>query len=833
MDPSAPGGPNNGHALTKGKALSNAMRMGKRTLAGVAAGALGLSLVPFVGAGIASAATPSGTVTAVTGPAAARSAIAFDLAVTGTNLQTPNTTRVCTVLVSGPAGATLTSGTGTPSSATASTATATVSVAGTYSIGVFLVDTAEPATCTSTPGSAGTTAVLNQASVTVGGAVAAVSIAPASGKAPTGVNATYSVAATDSGGRPTLFTSGDTYTLSTDTSTVTTSPSKNVPGQTALSFTAQNSAAGSASITLTSNNGAVAPASTTLNAIAPATATSVAVTDPTPITGGFVPSGTNSVTFTITGSAADAGKEFYYTVSGTGAAAATGFVVVNSAGTATVAVSVTDSTNAKTVILSASSQSATAIMQDRAVNAATIVPAPNGANVRQLGASTPVAVSVKDQFGAPVSGYTVRAYRTSVASANFLSLGTTGADGGASVTVSPAAGLVDGNSELYLFTATSPAGVSTTATLDLTITYTTSGGITSLSVTPTPASTPTSVTDTTTTLTTMPYVTVPADGTANTVTTGTFAVASGAITAGNNGEVASFVVNSTPNNSVTVTAPAGVHLSATGTTAWNAGSSTLSVADLGTVYVFATKTGSHNITFTSGGKTVTIPILVGTLPANAYNIDISPADQRIDKGGFGTATVKVTDVFGNAVAGATGVGTGGVAVTASGDVLLAGYATTQNVSTGADGTATVTVIASNRVGAGTLTATPQAGSTTPAWVPGYVAPSGAPAPVTSDSAAVEVGEGDEKSITITGSRTTVSGKPGIMIDGVVVGIEDGKTVVPYFRFPGETSYTQGTARPEISVGEFTWQRKTGKKFYAYVTSDDGAVQSNRVIIAAS
>jgi hypothetical protein len=90
-----------------------------------------------------------------------------------------------------------------------------------------------------------------------------------------------------------------------------------------------------------------------------------------------------------------------------------------------------------------------------------------------------------------------------------------------------------------------------------------------------------------------------------------------------------------------------------------------------------------------------------------------------------------------------------------------------------------------------------------------------------------------KTITITGSRTTVSGKPGIEVDGITVGFEDGKTVVPYFRFPGETSYTEGSARPVITDDAFMWQRKTGKKFYAYVTSDDGAVQSNRVIIAAN
>ena len=86
---------------------------------------------------------------------------------------------------------------------------------------------------------------------------------------------------------------------------------------------------------------------------------------------------------------------------------------------------------------------------------------------------------------------------------------------------------------------------------------------------------------------------------------------------------------------------------------------------------------------------------------------------------------------------------------------------------------------------------------------------------------------------VTGSGPTLSPKLGIMIDGVVVGIEDGKTVIPYFRFPGETTYTEGSARPVITDGEFVWERKTGKKFYAYVTSDDGAVMSNRVIIPAN
>ena len=129
---------------------------------------------------------------------------------------------------------------------------------------------------------------------------------------------------------------------------------------------------------------------------------------------------------------------------------------------------------------------------------------------------------------------------------------------------------------------------------------------------------------------------------------------------------------------------------------------------------------------------------------------------------------------------------------------------------------------------------PKTGNPATAWQTFYTPPTGAPAPVTSDAATVVVKAAPStKSITITGSRTTVSGKPGIEVDGVTTGFENGKTVIPYFRFPGETSYTEGSARPVITDDAFMWQRKTGKKFYAYVTSDDGAVQSNRVIIAAN
>jgi hypothetical protein len=92
----------------------------------------------------------------------------------------------------------------------------------------------------------------------------------------------------------------------------------------------------------------------------------------------------------------------------------------------------------------------------------------------------------------------------------------------------------------------------------------------------------------------------------------------------------------------------------------------------------------------------------------------------------------------------------------------------------------------------------------------------------------------EKMILIACERATVSGKPGIRCDGTTTGFSSGSTVAPYVRFPGETTYTQGSARPEIGAdGNFTWSRKTGKKVYVYFASEDGSVTSNRVIVPAS
>lgn len=91
----------------------------------------------------------------------------------------------------------------------------------------------------------------------------------------------------------------------------------------------------------------------------------------------------------------------------------------------------------------------------------------------------------------------------------------------------------------------------------------------------------------------------------------------------------------------------------------------------------------------------------------------------------------------------------------------------------------------------------------------------------------------KKTIVVLGDRGEVFGKSGIIINGQSTGFAAGEKVVPYLRFPGQTEYSAGSARPVIGAdGSFSWQRKTGKKSYVYFTSEDGTVTSNRVIIPA-
>lgn len=87
-----------------------------------------------------------------------------------------------------------------------------------------------------------------------------------------------------------------------------------------------------------------------------------------------------------------------------------------------------------------------------------------------------------------------------------------------------------------------------------------------------------------------------------------------------------------------------------------------------------------------------------------------------------------------------------------------------------------------------------------------------------------------KTISITGTRIKIDGKAGFRVVGTTTCL-DGQKIVPFFKFPGQTAYKEGTARPNIEVnGSFVWNRKTGKKVWAYVMVGD--VKSNRIIIPA-
>jgi serine protease len=90
------------------------------------------------------------------------------------------------------------------------------------------------------------------------------------------------------------------------------------------------------------------------------------------------------------------------------------------------------------------------------------------------------------------------------------------------------------------------------------------------------------------------------------------------------------------------------------------------------------------------------------------------------------------------------------------------------------------------------------------------------------------------SITLAGQRGTVRGRPGVIVTGTTVGLPEGAVMTPFVKFPGQTSYTQGTASPTVrltqgSTGEFRWQRRTGKKIYVYFRAETGE-QSRQIII---
>ena len=86
-------------------------------------------------------------------------------------------------------------------------------------------------------------------------------------------------------------------------------------------------------------------------------------------------------------------------------------------------------------------------------------------------------------------------------------------------------------------------------------------------------------------------------------------------------------------------------------------------------------------------------------------------------------------------------------------------------------------------------------------------------------------------IVIAGTRGEVRGESGIVITGSTTGLGMGAILRPWMRFPGQSSYAEGSASILVdTAGEFTWQRRTGKTIYVSIRTDDGSSKSNRLVI---
>ncbi len=901
MDPSAPGELAKNTPKRKEEALSNAMRTGKRTLAGVAAGALALALVPFVATTSAQAATGSATVSPVrvTFTGSTQDAVPFAAATwdnAAVDVITGDDTTLITLSSAPSAAATITIDGGTggtddtinlnaPSDVIDDTA-----LSGTGDDSIIRLKANAAGTYAGTlTGNSNTISW----SFTTTTAPATMELAPATQTVLEGATATLSVTLKDAAGNMTQPSSVDTVALSVNTDDTLSASSVtddslalgvyefeldttgNGAGTTTVTATPQGTLGATGvtaqTATVTKSGTVNSVAAESIIVTAPANASpSPANTDDTLNRAVDVPQGTSTVTVqvddttgndvgstirlkvftsagTVNGGAytssnalfldlqTDANRQITETLTLGGAAVLP---------TSTLTVQQVDVNDTQIV----SGDGLVVTQKAPGVSAGTVTVSPDDSNVAQLGATTAVTVSVDDSFGNPQVGWTVAISRgSSFSLSSTLDSGPTNSSGEAVLDVTNATGATAPVTESYSIQIDPPVGTAFTKNDVLQITYTADGTVTSISVEADPALSPTPVTNTTTAVVTAPVITVVSSGTADSKTSETFVVATGANSTTNpvDGNYAEFTATADPLNSVTVTTPEGVSVAADEDTAWDAGSTSLTVSSGTPVRVFATKVGVHTITFTSGGKTATVPVKVVNTANDAYNIAIAPTEQNVAAGAIGTATVTITDVFGNPVqtqpaSGSAADDTGVVTVQASGEILLAGFDTNRNFGTNASGEATVTFIAGNAAGTGSLAVTPLVGTPTPAWQTDYTPPTNAPAPVTSAAATVTVGTGPvTASIIIAGERGEVRDRPGILVDGVTQGIAEGTIVRPWIKFPGETTYSQGVAQRSVAIfdaseelGEFAWQRRTGKKIYVYFRTEDDAVQSTRIIIPA-
>ena len=837
------------------------MRTSKSILAGVAAGALGLALVPLVGVGTASAtawtATTSPvrvTYTATTLDPVPYARVAF----TGAGA---DDTATVTLSSAPSAGARVTLAAAqvvAPNAASFTTAANNASLAaGSSAPGVALSGTDDSAVwiAADTPGTyigtiqtynAGAAANTASFTFTTRGAPATFDLKVNSPSVPlttTNLNM-FTLSVKDAGGSLTQLESVDGVTMATtEANVVWTSPAASITSPSLYAGTlavtmATSTVAGTYTVSATPTGTPWGTAQTgSYSVINNVAATSIALVDSanalnqvTATSGagsGILRPGATTATFAVT--SATPGAPIVVYLSGTAFATAPAPVVVTTnaqgIGTFTVDVPASGALLNRTVVATQGARTYTATYTIGTIDCSTISRTPSAGTIAlPTGKAQPVVFSIDDSYGNPASGMVVVA-----TSGSTVKSATTGTNGIATIEL-PDLSTSSVTSKTWTFTVDDPTSVTNPD-----VTGCASGGARPLVLEYSAAGTVTIASPTYNTATEAAWV---AAGTKPVVPyTGTIVPNAGSVTTPGR-LVALGATVGVQNVNVDFTAGEGVWFcaddtSTLGTTAFAANCSEkagtfTAVGSTVTGYVTSTKTGPQTITATtSSGATVTWSVTFASEDAAARNITLTAAPPKQQTNRAVEAKVRVTDVFGNAVA----MTAGGASINLTTDKgTLAGGLNIVNIDvTLADGTATV-MATSPLPGIATITATGTGGQFGNAVNVPFTGAAKSASPAT---VAVEWTGAASESITITGSRTTVSGKPGIKIDGAVTGQEDGKTVVPYFRFPGETTFAQGTARPSIEGGKFTWQRKTGKKFYAYVTSDDGVVKSNRVIIAAN
>jgi len=660
-------------------------------------------------------------------------------------------------------------------------------VAGTYSFRLVIVDTT------------GDDEVTVTGSFTTRGAPSTMTVTQTSSSLLVDGVDTATVTLKDANGNTTQPSSVDSLTLAATAGTIsdgggtttTTTATELNEGTIDLTYTAAN-AAGSSTVTVTPNGtlpflGLTAQTLTynysgSISAAAiSALSISAPVVPTTAITGtlaagnraAIVPQGTAAITITATGAASSKIRLRAVASAGTidGSAATTvatakyynvdtdadgkttlSVTLAGGALASTATLTVAQVNVANTVVQTGGQDVDIVITQtDREAAAGSVTASPKGSIVAKLGASTPIVVTAKDQFGTALgSGYTIRAYRTGIAAANLLDAQVTNASGVATVTLAPAATTTtSGTSESYVLTYAAPGvalGSATTLTDTVTITYTTTGNATSLAVVVNNAGAVTSnlAAETSAVPATkqavLPSLVVPYDGTADDVTgteiytvstaTPTTSSITAYATLVNAQEGVGVTATTAPANSVTWTAVSdGAFVSTTAAAAkWDAAVKTATVANATEIFLYSTKTGVQKWTATSGGLTREFEAYVYTSQFAHYNISVDSPTLSLDGGDYKVVKVKVTDVFGNPV----GTPAAAVSVAATGATLLGGFASSATAATAATtGEASITIIGNTTGGTGTVTFTPASTMVGPWLATGFTKPTNAPDPVKS------------------------------------------------------------------------------------------------------